>query len=237
MPKDIFQDTVEQIKSFYLEHEYQLGWRFLTCSKTVLKSNPRVAFITLNPGGSRIRHDHPSPSCEEGSPYLDESWGGKKPGESKLQIQIQEMFGKICEKVNHAGSKREFIEATLSGHFVPFRSPNLDGLKHKEEAFDFGEKIWQKILENIRPKLFICIEQETSKRLRKVIKIAYDLPESKSRKLQTGWGNYTADIFEFGNNSEVKLLRLPHLSRFTLFTREASEKEIDSIFSQFCGEL
>lgn len=235
MADDIFQDTVDEIKSFYEEHGYELGWRFLTCSKNVLKSNPKIAFITSNPGGSRIRDDHPSPSCEKGSPYLDESWKDRDPGESPLQVQIQKMFVKLREKTNHPGSERKFIESALSGYFVPFRSEDLKRLKHKEKAFDFGEKIWLKILKAVKPELFVCIEQETAKRLRRIIETAYCLPESKSYKLQTGWGNYTADIVEFENSTEIKILRLPHLSRFTLFTREASEKAIENIFSQFCG--
>lgn len=231
----IFQDTVDQIKNFEQEHGYELGWRFLTCSKTVLKTDPKIAFITLNPGGSRTREDHPSASCEKGSPYLDESWKDRNPGESPLQIQIQKMFDKICEKTNCHGRTRELIESTLSGYFIPFRSPSRNDLKHKKEAFDFGEKIWLRILKTVQPKLFVCIEKETAKRIRKTIETAYDLTESKSYKLQTGWGNYTADIFEFGNNSEVKLLRLPHLSRFTLFTSEKCEEKIEDIFTQFCG--
>lgn len=235
MSDKIFQNTTDQIKDFYLGHGYKLGWRFLTCSKAVLKNNPKIAFITLNPGGGGIPDDHPWSSCEEGSPYLDESWGGRKPGEGKLQIQIQEMFGKLREKTNYSGTRRELIESTLSGHFVPFRSPNLDDLKHKKEAFSFGEKIWSEILKTVRPKLFICIDKETAKRVRKIVATIYDLPEGKPYQLQTGWGNTTADIVEFGNSSETKLLRLPHLSRFTLFTREASEEKIESIFSQFCS--
>ena len=237
MANDIFQDIVHQIENFHQEHGYNLGWRFLTCSKTVLKSNPKIAFITLNPGGSKIRHDHPSPSCEKGSPYLDESWGGKKRGESKLQIQVQKMFGKIHEKVNYPGSERELIESTLSGHFVPFRSPSLKKLKYKKEVFAFGEKIWSEILASVQPRLFVCINTETRERLRKIIENVYKLPERKSYKPRTGWGDYTAEIIEFGDNAQIKLLWLPHLSRFTLFTREASEKEIENIFSQFCEEL
>ncbi len=236
MPDKIFQDIVDQIKNFEQEYGYELGWRFLTCSKAVLKSNPKVAFITLNPGGSRVRDDHPSASCENGNAYLVESWKNQRPGESLLQKQVQKMFDKIREKANCHGGMRKLIESTLSGYFIPFRSPNRNDLKHKKEAFDFGEKIWLKILETVQPELFICIEKETAKRLKKIIETTYDLPESKSYKLQTGWGNYTADIFEFGSNAEVKLLRLPHLSRFTLFTSKKCEKEVDNIFSRFCSK-
>ncbi len=234
MANHIFQDTVDEIKTFYQDHDYELGWRFLTCSKAVLKNDPKIAFITLNPGGGSIPDNHPSSSCEKGSPYLDESWGGREPGKGKLQIQIQKMFGKLREKTNYSGTTREFMESTLSGHFVPFRSPNLDDLKNKKEAFDFGERIWLEILETVRPKLFICIDKKTAKRVRKIIATTYDLPKGEVRQLQTGWGNTTADIVEFGNSSGTRLLRLPHLSRFTLFTSEKSKKSVDNIFTQFC---
>ena len=235
MAKDLFQNIIDQIENFYQYHDYKLGWRFLTCSKAVLKSSPKIAFITLNPGGSRMRDDHPSASCEEGSPYLNESWGGKKPGESKLQIQIQKMFNKIHEKLNYPDSKRELIESTLSGHFVPFRSPSLKDLGYEKEAFDFGEKLWSKILQSIQPpELFVCIDHKTTKRIRKIIATIYNLPEGKPCKLETGWGNTTADIFEFGDNAQIKILRLPHLSRFTLFTREKSKEEVENIFTRFC---
>jgi len=237
MATNIFQDTVNQIEKFYKKHHcYKLGWRFLTCSKAVLKNNPKIAFIALNPGGNKIRDDYPSDSCEEGNAYLYEKWKkNKEQGESPLQIQVRKMFDKICEKTNYEGSGGELLESSLSAYFVPFRSLDLDNLPHRKEAFDFGEKIWLKILKTIQPELFICIDKETAKRLRRIIGTAYGLPESGSCELPTGWGSYPADIIEFGANAEIKLLRLPHLSRFTLFTREASQEEIENIFSQFCG--
>ena len=117
---------------------------------------------------------------------------------------------------------------------MPFRSRNLNNLKDKKEAFDLGEKIWGEILETVRPRLFICINKETAERIRKIIATTYALPKSKSYKPQTGWGDYTADIVEFGNNAEVKLLRLPHLSSFKLFSRKECEEKIEDIFTQFC---
>lgn len=234
MANDIFQDTVDQIENFYLEHGYKFGWRFLTCSKTVLKRNPKIAFITLNPGGTKRRDDHSSASCENGNPIYDESWKNKNPGESVLQKQIQKMFGKIREKTNYPGSTRTLIESTLCGYFVPFRSRRLKSLEYEKEAFDFGEKIWGEILETVRPRLFICINKETAERIRKIIATTYALPESKSYKPQTGWGDYTADIVEFGNNAEAKLLRLPHLSSFKLFSRKECEEKIEDILTRFC---
>lgn len=152
------------------------------------------------------------------------------------------MFGKIREKTNCPGTLRELIESTLSGYFVPFRSRDVGELKPtKEEAFDFGEKIWLKILKTLRPNLIVCIGEDTSKRLRKIIETAYDLPERRACKLKTGWGDGTdrpisAYIFEFGSKSEIRLLRLPQLSRFKLFTGKKRKQEIDHIFTRFCRQ-
>ena len=236
MADRIFQDIIDQIENFYQEHNYELGWRFLTCSKSVLKNNPKIAFINLNPRGHKSPPDHPCASCEEGSPYLDESWGGNERGKDNLQIQIRKMFAKIRKKRNDLGSEREFIKSALSGYFVPFRSRSLNCLKpRKKEAFNFGKKIWPQILALVQPELFVCINVETAECLREIIKNVYpECPERKSHKLQTGWGDYTADIIEFGDNAQIKLLRLPHLSRFTLFTSEKCKEEVDNILTQFC---
>ena len=234
MANDIFQDTVDQIENFYQEHDYELGWRFLTCPKSVLKNNPKIAFITLNPGGTKKRDDHSSASCEDGNPIYNESWKNKKPGESALQKQIQKMFGKIREKTNYPGNTRKLIESTLCGYFVPFRSRRREDLKYEKEAFDFGEKIWRNILETVQPELFVCIDKKTAIRLRKIIANAYNLRETPLPPFETGWGKTTADIIEFGSKAEVKLLRLPHLSSFKLFSRKECEEKIDNIFTQFC---
>ena len=236
MANNILQDITDQIEDFSQKHGYELGWRFLTCSKSILETNPKIAFITLNPGGTERRDDHSSASCEDGNPIYDESWKNKNPGESVLQKQIQKMFDKIREKIDYPGSTRALIESTLCGYFVPFRSRRLKDLEHEKEAFDFGEKIWRNILETVQPELFVCIDHKTTKRIRKIIATIYNLPEGKPCKLETGWGNTTADIFEFGDNAEIKILRLPHLSTYKLFSRKECEEKIEDIFTQFCGE-
>ena len=236
MANDILQDITNQIEDFSQRYGYKLGWRFLTCSKSILETNPKIVFFNLNPRGRKQRPEHQFISCDNGSPYLYERWGDNEPGEDNLQIQIQKMFGKICEKTNYSGSNSTFIEAALSGYFVPFRSASLRDLEHEEEAFIFGEKLWSKILRSIQPpKLFVCIDRKTTKHVRKIIAITYNnLHEGKQCELETGWGKISAEIFEFGETAETRLLRLPHLSRFKLFTSEKCKEEIDNVFTRFC---
>jgi hypothetical protein len=234
---DLFQSSVSKIDSFYKERQYQLGWRFLNCSKSVLSANPEIAFITLNPGGKEIPNDHPWASCENGSSYLTEVWGNSPAGKSNLQVQIQLMFSNLAEKLNFSGTANQLINESLSGYFVPFRSPRLADLEHKREAFMFGNDLWGKILASINPSLFICIDRESFKRLQPLIEHTYNLQITSSEKYETGWGNYSADIVRFGDNSEKKLLRLPHLSTFKLFTSKKCSENIDELFFKFCEKL
>ena len=234
---DLFEDTVEEIERFYAERGYRLGRRFLTCSRKVLDGNPQIALVTLNPGGERQRPDHPSESCEEGCAYISESWkNDRPPGEAPLQIQVRRMFAKLADKLAYPGTPQELLEESLSGYFVPFRSPSFKELEHRREALDFAERIWSKILESVRPGLIICIDRETYKRLRSLLPRVYGLGETNHLRPKTGWGKYEADIVEFGESSEAaRLLRLPHLSRFGLFGNPARAERIDRIFERFCA--
>lgn len=234
---DLFEDTIKRIERFYKDHGYRLGRRFLTCSRKVLDGGtPQIALITLNPGGKRQRPDHPQNSCEEGCAYLVESWkNGMPPGEAPLQIQVRRMFAELAIKLRYSGTPENLLEESLSGYFVPFRSPSFEELEHRREALDFGESIWSSILESVRPGLIICIDTKTYERLKELIPRIYRLRETNHLRPKTGWGDYRADIVEFGESSEVRLLRLPHLSRFGLFGNPARAEHIDRIFTRFCG--
>ena len=233
----LFQESVLSIEDFYKSHNYQLGWRFLNCSKSVLCSDPKIAFITLNPRGKSIPEDHPWSSCEEGNSYLNEEWGNARRGRSNLQVQIQLMFAKLAEKIDFKGNSEQLIEESLSGYFVPFRSPRLADLDHKSHAFAFGNELWLKILSSVHPDYFICIDRDSFKKLQPLIESTYELPIKCIKKLETGWGNYTAEIVEFGDNSEKRLLRLPHLSTFKIFTSQKCTEKVDELFSEFCKKL
>ncbi len=234
---ELFQQSISSIEEFYKDHDYRLGWRFLNCSKSVLANDPKVVFITLNPGGKCIPENHPWASCENGSSYLNEVWGNSPRGKSNLQIQIQLMFSILAKKIDFDGTTEELIEQTLSGYFVPFRSPRLADLDYKNEAFKFGNRLWSRMLYAIKPDYFICIDRDSFSKLQPIIKRTYNLPITSSKKLKTGWGNYSADIVEFGASSEKRLLRLPHLSTFKVFTSQKCAEKIDELFSEFCKKL
>jgi hypothetical protein len=97
----LFNESAADIENQYRIMNYQLGWRFLNCSKRVLADDIEIALITLNPGGDSIEPDHPSDSCERGHSFLVEKWGDSAPGRSPLQSQFQAMFSKMAQHLGH----------------------------------------------------------------------------------------------------------------------------------------
>lgn len=189
---------------------YSLGWRFLTCPEAHAK-NPEALIISLNPAG---REEHgPAWSQEAGSAYVVESWKGYPPGKAPLQIQIQ----KLVERLGLG------FDQVLTGHFVPFRSPTWDELPHREDAINFGKKLWYQFASPLQPKRVICIGHDVSKHLKALFGI------SKLRDRPTGWGGQK--IRMANGRNDLQFISLPHLSRFTLFTRDACQPHLDAVFA------
>lgn len=230
--ENLFKDSVRRIERFYEERGYELGWRFLTCSRKILRGNPEFALIDFHPGGKEKPPDHPCCSCEEGNAYLHEKWRDCAPGEAPLQTRIQGMFKIFAEKLGYRGTWEELMEETLSGYFVPFRSPFLDGSELK-----LAERIWEKILESIRPKYIICLGKGyTYKRVRKLVPAVFGLREKKSGPIHVdvGWSSAPAEIVEFGKNPDVRLLGLPYSRRGQLGD-PGNDTDVKHIFELFCG--
>lgn len=234
--ENLFKDSVRNIKRFYEEHGCGSGWRFLTCSRKVLRSNPRFALIDFHPGGEEIPPDHPWQSCEKGNAYLHEKWRNHGPGEAPLQIRIQKMFKIFAEKFGYRGTWEELMKETLSGYFIPFRSPDLENPGHKREASDFAERIWSKILESVRPEYIICLgKKHTYNRVRKLVPRVLGMHEKKSVSVPVGWRKDSlAEIVEFGENPDVRLLGLPYSRRGQL-GGPGNDTDIKRIFKRFCG--
>ena len=142
----IFNESVSDIERQYKDMNYQLGWRFIGCSKSVLNNSPEIALITLNPGGDSIQPDHPSESCEHGHSYLVEKWGNAAPGRSPLQTQLQAMFAKIAQQLGRDDRAADLMERSLPGYYIPFRSQRLIDLPNRQKAVAFAETLWTNVL-------------------------------------------------------------------------------------------
>jgi len=161
-----------------------------------------VALITTNPGGSQ--YEAPAFSLTAGSAYLNESWKGNPPGQEKLQLQVRRM----CELI---GTRPSNI---LSGYFVPFRSRNWDELPQKDESIEIAKNIWTDILGHSPAQMIFAFGKEIAPYLAPV------LHAKKDNQILAGWGNQTTDLY---SNGSRRLIVMPHLSRFGLFNRPASE--------------
>ncbi len=229
----LFDSCCVDIESAYHRLGHQLGWRFLSGPKANLSPATRIAFISLNPGGNYDSPDHPSKSQEQGNSFLVESWEGRPAGQSKLQIQVGAMFKLLANRMEDIDYKA-LMNRTLMGHFIPFRSPDFARLENPAESLVFAEHLWTRIFKHIAPQTVITMDAHTFKRVRKIIKDHRPDESERHIQLPTGWGNYNADIVRYGlPGDRLTLVRIPHLSRFGIFTsqkcREAIPRLIDAV--------
>lgn len=236
----LFDNCCADIEAEYIRLGHAIGWRFLSGQQDTLKSSAKIAFITLNPGGRFDPPDHPHESQEAGSAYRVESWNGMLPGQSKLQVQVGIMFRLLAERLGGIDHQR-LMDETLTGHFIPFRSPDYESLHSKNDSLAFAVRLWGRIFDHIAPKTVITMDQLTFKHVRKMIKDRNSNHAERHIQLPTGWGKYQADIVRFSSDSDgLTLIRLPHLSRFGIFTsnkcRQAVPRLMDALVDgQRCG--
>jgi hypothetical protein len=234
----VFDTCVEEIDAEYQRLGHALGWRFLSVSREVLNGPVQIALVTLNPAGDHIPSDHPWASCEDGVSYLVETWGANPPGKSKLQIQVQEMFRLIHGLNGFNGTYQNLMASSLIAHLVPFRSPRLADLGRKAESLSFGQQIWRTLLSVARPKLVICLGREAQGQLRMIVPEAMSARLVGSTSHRTGWGHYTADVDAYeGKYGALRLLFLPHLSTWSLFTSDKCRDFMPAIIRDASRDL
>ncbi|MEI4235332.1 uracil-DNA glycosylase family protein [Roseovarius sp. D22-M7] len=187
-----------------------LGWRLLYSPRRVL-SGARVAFIGFNPGGRYIDQTHGEFSAEAGSAYRKEveDWNPS----SSLQEQVMALFHRLDVEP----------EDVLAGNLVPFRSPSEDSLPGASDAVIFGKNLWTQILAVARPSLVVSMGAKTNREISRLL-LVHDIT-----KYPTGWGNYTASRGTFAGGTWIGL---PHLSRFGIMKRSASQTPMDQLFRE-----
>lgn len=236
--QSLFDECINDIESAYKELGHNLGWRFLSVSKSVLNGPVKVALVTINPAGNEIPPDHPWPSCENGVSYIVERWGNTLPGQSKLQIQVQKLFEMLRGPLNYKDSYMDLMSQSLISHFIPFRSPRFEQLARQDESIEFGHALWKKILPVVHPQLIICLGRDVQEQIRSLIQSELSGKLVKSDTFPTGWGNYNAELDIFKNSEgNIRLLYLPHLSTWTLFTSDKCVENMPGIIDAAAGGL
>jgi hypothetical protein len=221
MLEELFDTCCAEVESGYESLGHTLGYRFLTGPRATLAHATQIALITLNPGGGADSANQSGGSFEEGSSYVSESWLGQPAGRARLQLQIQALFREIKAHAGFDGLVEDFLAAqVLTAHFIPFRSPSFKELKDPENSLEFGKSLWSRILLEWRPRLVVTIDREAFFAIGQVItKLGGRIAEYE--RFPTGWGIYSCDASRYDGfrKDEVTVLaRLPHLSRFTLFS-------------------
>jgi hypothetical protein len=221
-----FEQTIKKIQKAYAELGHVLGYRFLLSSKNTFSSD--ILFLNLNPAGRTIPPDHPSDSCETGPAHLTESWkNGHAVGMSPLQIQVQRMFAELSKRIP---GNRNLINEALIAYFIPFRSPRIEDLHAKEKSISFAIELWSEILASVKPKLIICLGNDVYKNIRKLF------PDtSVIFNTNIGWnhgkgGGVTAQVCTYNNG--CRILKLPHLSTYKIFSRYESKPYIDRLLNE-----
>jgi hypothetical protein len=209
---ELFEQAVKDIDAAYTRLSQRLGWRFLMTPQSTLSAGAEVALLTQNPGAMRgNEYPRSTPSWEAGSAYVSESWEGRPAGRAALQIQVQQMFAWLGLNP----------DTTLSAFFIPFRSPSLKELTAKDESLEFSRSLWRGIFEQVRPRLVVCLGVEVEAAM-----ISLWEEQLWSHEFSVGWGQQRAVLHVCRNRF---LLRLPHLSRFKVFGREASMGPLSDI--------
>lgn len=230
---ELFTWACTEIEENYNKLGHQLGYRFLLSSRRTLSPNTEILLLGTNPGGDKIPPDHPPQSCESGPAYLTEVWRGRAlPGVAPLQVQICRLFENLSDQIG-AGDSVSLMSNSLLAYYIPFRSPDLGSLHRETESRNFAYKLWSTLLDAIDPKIIICIDNQGT--FPAIERILYNKDQLRPvhTKLPVGWGNITAEM-NFYELPEKKrcLIRFPHLSRFKIFGRPASQPYIDQMLSK-----
>ena len=101
----------------------------------------------------------------------------------------------------------------------------MNDLHAKEKSIKFAFELWSEIILTMKPKLIICLGNDVYKNIKKLFP---DIPTKYSTKI--GWGEITADLYKYENN--CRILRLPHLSTFKIFSRKECEPLIDKLLTE-----
>lgn len=202
--------TRDEIEAEHDRLGYEIGWRFIMCPEATLM-RAKLVVVGLNPGG-RVRHGSDW-SREDGNAYWDESWGGKPAGTDALQRQVQRLAAFVGVAPDDVASAQ----------FVPFRSNSWSDLGRRQDAVEFARGLWKWVVDRSPATTYACLGKTVTGP-----EIAGLLDASHVANIPAGWGSQTIDRYESKDGRAV--VALPHLGRFQLFGRAASENGLKAAF-------
>ena len=222
-----FDQALKEIDQAYysLGHsQYEMGYRFLLTTRENFTPETDIVLLSQNPGGDFPIPDHPYDSCENGPAHLTESWKSNPPSKDPLQIQVQRLFHELS---NHIPGNHNLIYEALMAYFIPFRTPELKKLHSKTESIEFSLTLWTKILTSIQPKLILCLGNIVYQNVQKIYadQLLKSFPSENFYS-----GQAIGKVLKYKNG--LRILKLPHLSRFKIFSRHECKEPINRLLEQ-----
>lgn len=210
------------IEAEYRRGGHQHGWSYVF-STQASRAAPELVTIGLNPGGGRddagwdedkhlIYPD--DATCPDGSPmknaYLHQPWG-MEGRFSRLQEQIQMMRSMFFPQVRP--------ERMLSFQLVPFRSPSWNEMPPGEHhrSLEFGLSLLDWKLANINKGTTVVTFGLSGFEWQ--IARWFEAETKKPEVFPVGWGSISARRYD--TPKARQLVFLPHLSRYSIFGRDA----------------
>lgn len=220
------------IESEYRRLGYNLGWSLIYGPyETMWHPRYPVAFFGLNPGGAQF--EKPQLSNEEGSSYICEEWGMDK-GRAPLQIQVQNLFESLAKALGKGITGNELLHGSMSANLVPFRSATWRALPRHAEALDFSKSLWRDRIASVPCNLYITMSKVSFNSILQLLKkeVGFE-PMGVGVTEPVGWGKAHYEIQDFTSKfGPIAVIRLPHLSRYKIFSSGNCESAIEKIASK-----
>lgn len=184
---------------------FSQGYKLLYSPWSTLSSHKAI-FLSLNPGTPPVGAELSVVSDERGNSYEVERDTTMSP------ITLQ--FLKMCDFMGIVPKD------VLTGVVAPFRSGSWSSLSNLQRrvALEIGREFWSDALRVSRSDLIVVCSEEASEM---VVSLS---GATITEILPAGWGNIS--IVKYSTSDGRRIVKLPHLSRFRLFGRAASEPHL-----------
>jgi hypothetical protein len=211
-----FDRAIRLIEERYHANPTGMGWRFAYGPKGALTSGFPVWLIGLNPGGRGP--DKAEPSREDGNGYRLEGWSDSK-GPNSLQRNVFQLFQSLGGHLNEPWE--QLLDRCFTANACPFRSPSAQELNRLISGWlSFCNRIWAPILADHCPRAMVCLGDD-SRKVMAGLCAAAGFKSVSSTKHPTGWGTISWSSERYQRDTQrITIVRVPHLSRFQIFTSE-----------------
>lgn len=197
-----------RLDSVAAEYGFKEGYKLLYCPWATI-SNSSVAFISLNPGSMPSGMEENLVSDERGNSYFVEKEYTKSP----LTAQFLKMAEFLAIKP----------ESILTGVIHPFRSNRWKDFSKEQQksGLRIGAEFWSLALSS-NIKTIVTVGNETFNQVSRLTNSEY------VDSIFSGWGK--CHVQRYQTDTGCKLIKLPHLSSYKLFSRPQCHEALSRIF-------